>query len=70
MNIPAEAVEAAHRAICKDTYEECQEWRGKCVKAVEAAAPHILAQGWDEGFDYGNGREPYAISDNPYRPTP
>jgi hypothetical protein len=43
MQISDEAVEAAHRAICEDDLEYCLDWRGKCVKAVEAAAPHMLA---------------------------
>lgn len=43
MNISDEAVEAAHRAICDDGLDECLEWRGKCVKAVEAAAPYLIA---------------------------
>ena len=44
MSIPDEAIEAAHRAICEDSYGECAEWHGKCVKAVEAAAPYV--QSW------------------------
>lgn len=40
--IPEKAVQAAHSAICEQNFEDCLEWRGKCVKAVEAAAPHVL----------------------------
>lgn len=42
--IPHEAVQAAHAAICEQNFDDCLEWRGRCVKAVEAAAPHMLAQ--------------------------
>jgi len=36
------AVQAAHAAICEQNIDDCldPEWRGKCVKAVEAAAPY------------------------------
>lgn len=47
MNIPKEAVEATHAAICEQNLEDCLEWRGRCVKAVEAAAPHMLAAALD-----------------------
>jgi len=42
MNLLDKAIEAVHRAICEDSYEECLEWSGRCVKAIEAAAPYIL----------------------------
>jgi hypothetical protein len=41
--IPEAAVEAAHAVICEDSLDDCLEWRGRCVKAVEAAAPFIAA---------------------------
>lgn len=43
--IPAKAYEAAHAAICEQGLDDCldQDWRGKCVKAVDAAAPSIRA---------------------------
>lgn len=43
--IPEEAVRAAHAAICEQNIDDCldPDWRGKCVKSVEAAAPYILA---------------------------
>jgi hypothetical protein len=51
--IPEAAVEAAHAAICEDSLNDCLEWHGRCVKAVEAAAPHMLAEAWDEGEEAG-----------------
>lgn len=44
--IPVAAVQAAHAAICEQRLDDCLDpgWRGKCVKAVEAAAPHMLNQ--------------------------
>lgn len=41
--IPTEAARAAHAAICEQNLDDCldPDWRGKCVKAVEAAAQHI-----------------------------
>ena len=38
--IPTETITAAHAAICEQNIDECldPDWRGKCVKAVEAAA--------------------------------
>ena len=41
--IPAKAIQAAHAAVCEQSLDDCldPDWRGKCVKAVEAAAPHI-----------------------------
>ena len=33
---------AVHVALCEDSPEECVEWRGACVKAVEAARVAIL----------------------------
>ena len=35
---------AVHAAICEDSPEECVEWRGACVKAVEAARAAILGE--------------------------
>lgn len=43
--IPEKAIQAAHAAICEQNLDDCLDpgWRGKCVKAVEAAAPIILS---------------------------
>jgi CO dehydrogenase/acetyl-CoA synthase delta subunit len=35
----------AHRAICEDSYEECVEWRGRCVKSFEAMLSALKASG-------------------------
>ena len=44
--IPKEAIEAAHAAICEESLKDCldPDWRGKCVRAIEAAAPYLRAQ--------------------------
>jgi len=36
-----EAELAIHVAICEDSPQHCNEWRGRCVKATEAVAPII-----------------------------
>jgi len=43
VNVPTGAVQAAHAAICEQNLDDCMDpdWRGKCVKAVEAAAPYM-----------------------------
>ncbi len=35
---------AVHRVLCEDAPGECAEWRGLCVRAVEAARPAIAAE--------------------------
>ena len=71
MNVPDEAVEAALKA-----------WSGTplggdaLMNALEAAAPHLMAQAWEEGEHAGymnrsaeerHGLEPHT---NPYRSQP
>jgi hypothetical protein len=48
--IPEGAVQAAHTAICEQNLDDCldPDWRGKCVKAVEAATPSIRALAFAE----------------------
>jgi hypothetical protein len=81
--LPAEAVQAVHSVICDESLEDHldPEWPGRCVKAVEAAAPHLMAQAFDEGQKSGMrhadrlvaaekiGRPdlPGPLSPNPYR---
>ena len=67
--IPAEAVEAVHAAICEQNLDDCldPDWRGKCVKAVEAAAPYLRADAWDEGVHFGGLYPVVFRNDNPYR---
>lgn len=44
--IAQEAIEAVHAAICEESLADHLDpmWRGRCVKAVEAAAPFLRAQ--------------------------
>jgi hypothetical protein len=67
--IPADAVEAAAKALATDRKAEHwfseEEWEGiiadqykepyrrKARAALEAAAPYILAQAWEEGYTLG-----------------
>jgi hypothetical protein len=68
MNIPDEAVEAAYEALPIDSYIAGLSH----VRAMlEAAAPFLMAQAWDEGRKHG-ARYPYgerglATDDNHYR---
>lgn len=50
MTIPEEAVQRAHAAICEESLEDCldPDWRGRCVKAVEAAAPFLRAKALED----------------------
>lgn len=71
--IPAQAVEAAAKAYrdqqselgypkWEDLPEDGREWRrGYMRAALEAAAPHMLADAWQRGNRAALGR------DNPYR---
>jgi hypothetical protein len=67
VNVPVEAVKAAHSAICEQNLDDCldPDWRGKCVKAVEAAAPYLRADAWDEGLTAGHHDR--RLNANPYR---
>lgn len=67
MSDSQDAVEAVHRAICEYDLDECLEWRGKCVKAVEAAAPYMLAAAWDEGVNARRDYRGELLARNPYR---
>jgi hypothetical protein len=61
--IPNDAVEAAAKALWTpsnegDTWESEYEpykdhTRAEAKRALEAAAPHLMAGAWDEGFDKG-----------------
>lgn len=79
MNISDEAVEAAETALRSKVNqirygEEWDDWRARQARAaIEAAAPFIAAQAWDEGEHAGymnrsaeerHGIEPHT---NPYR---
>jgi hypothetical protein len=75
--IPAEAVKAAAKAIAE---HEGYGWlskpanvhQEKALKAIEAAAPYMLASAWDEGKDavwtfLGNQDPQRERPTNPYR---
>jgi hypothetical protein len=71
--IPDEAVEAANRAV----FEKFNGMiRPALVRVVlEAAAPHLMAAAWHEGYDraesdhYGTGFWTKRLRDNPYGKT-
>lgn len=68
--IPEKAVQAAHAAICEQNIDDCldPDWRGKCVKAVEAAAPYMMAAAWEEGRQAEEDAPPlHRAEPNPYR---
>ena len=50
-DIIEQAALAAHRRICEDSWEDCLEWDGKCVRAVEEAAPLIAAKALESAAD-------------------
>jgi hypothetical protein len=73
MTISDEAVEAAARAMAHlfdyQTEAGKSHWRDKAKRTLEAAAPHLMVQAWDEGniagiFDLPS--EDHATP-NPYR---
>jgi hypothetical protein len=43
--IPRKAIQAIHAAICEESLEDHMDpaWPGRCVKAAQAAHPHIAA---------------------------
>jgi len=43
--IQARAIQAIHAAICDESFEDHMDpaWPGRCVKAAQAAYPHIAA---------------------------
>lgn len=40
-DIEAKAILEAHKAICETNVNECLEYYGNCIKAVEAIATHL-----------------------------
>lgn len=81
--IPHKAIEAIHAAICEESLEDHMDpvWPGRCVKAAQAAAPHLMAKAFDEGqksgmrhadrliaaAKIGRSELPGTLSPNPYR---
>lgn len=46
--ISVEAVQAVHSLICEESLEDHMDpqWPGRCVKAVQAAAPALMRSAW------------------------
>lgn len=72
--IPVEAVEAAAKALRTTPLDGVASWRDIAQTALEAAAPHMLAECWDAAIEAhkawtwdDENMDPLA---NPYRPTP
>lgn len=65
-NIPDEAVAEARKAIERQfPYDENN---GYIVQlALDAAAPHLMAGAWDEGYEVGVREEQPGWTSNPYR---
>ena len=75
MNIPDEAMRAAIKAMETVTPPpgvELSEWLSRhgpfslLAGAVAAAAPHLMAEAWDEGYTIGNAHNGRRDA-NPYR---
>jgi len=75
--ISDEAVEAAAKAMHNEAYPP-EYWDGRpdlrhifatrAKTALEAAAPHLMAESWDQGYDEGLSAGRGSRSDgNPYR---
>ena len=78
MNISDEAIEAAAKASqttwTPDEWrryvpeDEKEEQRAQARRILEAAAPHIAEQAWDEGFNIGwDAARGEPEEPNPYR---
>lgn len=76
MNISDEAVEAAAKATYSSdglnawTLEDVSthnHYRRKARASLEAAAPHLMAQAWDEGVAYVFEGGAEVSDENPYR---
>jgi hypothetical protein len=67
VNIPDEAVEAAHKAWRAQAGTEGTIFEYNLRAALEAAAPYLMEQAWNEGYDYCNGDGVSEWVPNPYR---
>jgi hypothetical protein len=68
--ISDEAVEAAHRAWRAQNTEPGTIFEYNLRAALEAAAPYLKADAWEEGFDWGKSGEYTRLDEyeaNPYR---
>ena len=85
MKISTEAIEAAARAVHELTGvgpwvrlvgHRKDALRLQMREALEASAPHLMAQAWQEGFKQGGPMhdehygEPDKHTVNPYKPNP
>ncbi len=65
--IPADAVEAARGVLLPYVDDEHFDLSDVARAALEAAAPYMLKQGWDEGYKAGLfDKEYYSHNPNPY----
>ena len=78
MKITDEAVEVAAKLIYRtsgrrrvQSYESAaKECRSEALEILEAAAPHMLAEAWEEGRNADDFSVSIGFEKNPYRPTP
>jgi len=64
--IPDAAVEASAKAMALRDHADLVAWKaymGDARAALEAAAPHLMAEAWDEGRRAWDNYD----DDNPYR---
>jgi hypothetical protein len=67
MNIPEQAIDGAAAAIIV-TEGRAENIRALASRIVNAAAPFIAAEAWDEGYRSGlHAMEFYSMQANPYR---
>ena len=64
--IPDEAVEAAAKVMFEHKDREVT-FREVARAALEAAAPHLMAAAWDEGFAADDFEVSIGMDRNPYR---
>jgi len=77
VNVPDEAVEAVARRNYEAEWGDGWDgvipnikrgWLNEARAQCEAAAPHLMAQGWDEGYRECYERQMYEpVPVNPYR---
>lgn len=81
MNIPNEAIEAAAKGAFKRTHphgnwslaisDMRDQYLSEAHAALEAAAPYMLAEAWEQGYEAADYDAPHSIkTDNPYRTVP
>jgi len=66
--IPDEAVEAGLAAHLSFKNQRSMDNSANLIRRIlEAAAPHLMAAAWDEGYDFCLGIVPDGVTGNPYR---